>query len=123
MSALGMPPPVSVTRSSIFKDRIKQATTSVAQKGMTKAADELKKVDGEDVTVSCDGSWHRRGFSSKNGLATCLAVSKKIPAKVIDTGVLTNYCDGCSKINATKTGIDLEKSMESSAKKKICRKN
>ena len=50
LEALDMPPPVSVTRSSIFRDRIKQATTFVAKKSMTKAADELKKVGGEDVS-------------------------------------------------------------------------
>ena len=121
LAALDMPPPVSVTRSSIFRDRIRLATETIAKESMERAADELRKVEGDNVTVSCDGSWQRRGFSSKNGLATCLTVSKKVPAKVIDTEVLTNYCDGCSKIKARKTGKDLENGMENHAKD--CRKN
>ena len=79
LAALDMPPPVSVTRSSIFRDRIRLATETIAKESMERAADELRKVEGDNVTVSCDGSWQRRGFSSKNGLATCLTVSKKVP--------------------------------------------
>ena len=121
LAALDMPPPVSVTRANLFRDRIKAATSSVAKASMKRAADELRKAEGDDVTVSCDGSWRRRGFSSKNGIATCLTVSKKVPAKVIDTEVLTNYCDGCAKIKSRKKGKELEKSMENHVK--VCKKN
>ena len=44
-----------------------------------------------DITVSCDGTWQRRGFSSKNGIAT---VAGSI-SKVIDTETLSNYCHSC----------------------------
>ena len=62
------------------------------------------------------------GSTVKMGWQHVITVSKKMPAKVIDldTELLTNYCDGCSKINARKTGKDLEESMESHAKN--CRK-
>ena len=74
LAALDMPPPVSVTRASLFRDRIKVATSSVAKASKERAADELRKAEGDVVTVSCDGSWQRRGFSSKNGIATCLTL-------------------------------------------------
>ena len=67
LAALDMPPPISVTRSSIFMDRIKQATTYVAKKVCQKQQMSWKKVEGEDVTVSCERSWQRRGFSCKMG--------------------------------------------------------
>ena len=57
----------------------------------------MKMAEGDSVTVACDGTWQRRGFSSKNGVATCLSISRKRPSKVIDAEVLTNYCDACKK--------------------------
>ena len=40
--------------------------------------------DCDNVTVSCDGTWQRRGFSSKNGVATVMSVNPNDPAKVAD---------------------------------------
>ena len=48
-----------------------------------------------DTTVSCDGTWQRRGFQSKNGVATVLTVADKT-SKVVDTETLSNYCNACS---------------------------
>lgn len=121
LAAMDMPPPVSSTRSSIFRDRILRATRSVAKESMKLAASELKEADGEKVTVSCDGSWQRRGFSSKNGVATCLSVSKKVPAKVLDTEVLSNHCDSCCKMENRKSDDDLRKWKEAHAGD--CQKN
>ena len=37
---------------------------------------EMKTTDPHiDIQSSCDGTWHRRGFSSKNGIVTGLSVS------------------------------------------------
>ncbi|VDQ16092.1 unnamed protein product, partial [Trichobilharzia regenti] len=95
---MDMPPPVSAPIFTKYKDRIHIATNEVAKECMSQAALELKEAQGSNVTVSCDGTWQRRGFVSKNGVATVLSVnSNKGPSKVVDTHVSSNYCDKCSK--------------------------
>ncbi|XP_059163145.1 uncharacterized protein LOC131946415 [Physella acuta] len=95
---MNMPPPVSVTRSNHFKSRIHNATAIVANTVQEEAASELRSSQlSEDVTVSCDGTWQRRGFVSKNGVSTVLSVNPKGPPKVIDTFTSSSYCDKCSK--------------------------
>ena len=46
-----------------------------------------------DTSVSCDGSWQRRGFSSLNGVVT--AISMKT-GKVVDIEAMTRACKACS---------------------------
>ena len=111
LAHMNMPPPVSFTRTSIFRDRIKRAVNEVATVSRSVAARELSEKEGSNVTVSCDGTWQRRGFSSKNGVATCLSVSKELPAKVIDTETLSNYCDSCSKAKARFAKKDDDKGL------------
>ena len=48
-----------------------------------------------DAIVSCDGTWQRHGFQSKNGVDTILSVNW-LKCKVLDTIVLTNYCSICA---------------------------
>ncbi len=60
-----------------------------------KATDEMKRAHGSEITVSCDGTWQRRGFSSKNGDVTEASVNG-LSSKIIVTEALTNYCHWCS---------------------------
>ena len=46
-------------------------------------AADFKAVQGDQVAVSCDGSWQRRGFQSKNGVFTLLSADKE-HSKVIE---------------------------------------
>ena len=65
---------------------------------MTVAAQELSsELPSDEATVSCDGTWQRRGFISKNGIATVLSVHQDLPAKVLDIHVASNHCDACVK--------------------------
>ena len=45
------------------------------------------------ITVSGDGSWRKRSFSSLNGLATLIASDSR---KCVDYRVLTKSCSSCS---------------------------
>ncbi|GFU29958.1 uncharacterized protein TNCV_1687261 [Trichonephila clavipes] len=50
----------------------------------------LMKNDGKrDLAVAVDGSWQKRGFSSKNGLVTVTSVDT---GKVIDVEVFSKHC-------------------------------
>ena len=61
---------------------------------MKSAADELRTVKDEiiNTTISTDGSWQRRGFSSLNGLVTVIANDI---GKCIDYRVKTKNCHAC----------------------------
>ena len=97
---LNLPPPLRLSSWQFHMKAIEMAGKSVAKDSMDKADDEVRK-DGEtisDVTVSCDGTWQRRGFASKNGIWTVLIVDGPAgSSKVIDTCTLSNYCDSCAK--------------------------
>ena len=51
-----------------------------------------------------------------------MSVSKKVPAKVIDTETLSNYCDSCANMNAKKLSAD-DKNKWSEKHKELCQKN
>ena len=57
--------------------------------------------------MSCNGTWHRRDFSSKNGIATVLLVNGK-NSMVLDTETLSNYYDSCAKQKLTKTDAEFQ---------------
>ncbi len=77
LAAMDMPQPVSSVRAAVYKTRIHNATKQAADMSMKQAAEELQAVEAtSEVTVSCDGTWQRRGFSSKNGISTCLSEQK-----------------------------------------------
>ena len=116
---MNMPKSVSSKTSAMYRHTIHQAIQTVAQKSMKAAAEELID-DGTGVKVSCDGTWQKRGFSSKNGVATVLSVSDDIEkaAKVIDVEVLSTYCDTCEKrksVPAPHPPHDCQKNLAGSA--------
>ena len=65
---MDMPRSVSSVRVYIFNDRILllKATEKVAKKSIERAATDLKEAEGDNVSVSCDRSWHSRRYVSKN---------------------------------------------------------
>ena len=81
---------------------------------MNAAATEVRKVDGGQVTadevvnttiLSTDGTWQKRGFSSRNGVITIIANST---GKCIDYRVKSKTCKACSYWKG-KTGAKSEK--------------
>ena len=82
---MNMPPPVTSNSWNSTKRTIHTATVDVASKSMMKAGNEIKDTSGNIVTVSCDGTWQKRGFSSKNGFATVLSVpTHGLPEHVLE---------------------------------------
>ena len=88
-----MPPPVSSQSWNLNKKRIHGVVQKEAGESMKKAADEVKGAHGSEITVPYDGTWQRRGFSSKNGVVNVASVNG-LSSKIIDTETLTNYCLG-----------------------------
>ncbi len=92
--SMDLPPPVSCKSWNQNKERIHDAFKEEASKSTERAASEIKEAKGNDVTVSCDGTWQKRGFSSKNGVVTVATVNG-LNSKIIDTETLTNHCNKC----------------------------
>ncbi|XP_055871447.1 uncharacterized protein LOC129923623 [Biomphalaria glabrata] len=63
------------------------------------------------ITVSFDGTWHKRGHSSHSGIGTVIDFDTGL---VIDTEVLSNYCHVCDS-NSAELNFD--------ASKHMCQKN
>jgi hypothetical protein len=55
-----------------------------------------------DITVSYDGTWQKRGFSSRHGVGVAIEVQTGL---VIDLEVLSTYCHSC-KLARTRLGSD-----------------
>ena len=87
---------LNITAYYSIVETIKTAVKAVFDVVRRKAINEEKKLNteagnGEDLTVSGDGSWAKRGFSSLIGLVTLIG---KYSKKIIDVVVLelsTNY--------------------------------
>lgn len=58
-----------------------------------------------DISVSYDGSWQKRGFTSKNGVGCCVEV---LTGMVIDYEVLTKYCRTCEAMKSKLETADFE---------------
>ena len=68
--------------------------TSVASDATQKASGEAKSTPDEagvkNVTASFDGTWQWRGYSSLNGVASCI-----VDGKVVDYAVMCKVCPRC----------------------------
>ena len=121
---MDMPCPVSTGVWNVHLNEVTRTTKNVAEVSMRRAANQVRK-EGEtisNVTASCDGTWQRRGFSSKSGVSTVLTVDSGCASKVVDTEILSNYCNKCSIKKANKVS---DKDMKTWFKshKTLCTKN
>ncbi|GBN94310.1 hypothetical protein AVEN_121589-1 [Araneus ventricosus] len=67
------------------------ATRAVCESTMQKAAKEAIVENNSDnnIAVAVDGTWHKRGYTSHNGVVTVTSVDT---GKVIDVDVVSKYC-------------------------------
>lgn len=93
---LDLPPPVSNFQTYI--EALSTATSIVAEDSMTNAAREVKEILCEDTTeqatVTVDGTWMKRGYSSKYGVVTVMSADN---GKVLDRSVLSKHCQACAR--------------------------
>lgn len=106
---LNMPPPVHHDSYQMHLKQISEASVAHAEENMKSAVSHLKstlKYSGErmttkndeacvDVGVSCDGSWHRRGFSSFVGTTGTTAAISLETGQVLDYEILNKVCYEC----------------------------
>lgn len=76
-----------------YNNVIATAIKKVANECMVEAAqEEAEKTGSTDLSVAVDGNWQRRCFRSLNGVVTVTSVET---GKVLDSCVLSKYCQGC----------------------------
>ena len=98
-SLMNLPKPMTINNYDKIVSIIVTKVKEVAEETMQEACEEIHKNLSADLntvvdtSVSCDGSWQRRGFSSLNGVVT--AISMKT-GKVVDIEAMTRACKACS---------------------------
>ncbi|XP_070179258.1 uncharacterized protein [Littorina saxatilis] len=119
---MNMPPPPHKKSWQNHKKQCLKATRTVASECSSQAVAEVKTSKGTDVIVSVDGTWQRRGFSSKNGVVTVLSVNGQ-NSKVLDTVTLANYCNVCAKEKNSLSEIDFQQWQAQHTAEGKCQKN
>ncbi|GFT49066.1 uncharacterized protein NPIL_495991 [Nephila pilipes] len=83
---MNLPPPPTK-----FNNNLLQVARETCEDSMAEAVHEAVEENegGRDIAVAVDGSWQKRGFSSKNGVVTVTSVDT---GKVIDVEILSKHC-------------------------------
>ena len=69
---------------------------SVAEETIADAVIEIRNNAGDEIlntSVSCDGSWQRRRYSSLNGVVTVISMDT---GKILDCEPMSRYCTACN---------------------------
>ncbi|GFU98999.1 uncharacterized protein TNCV_3382431 [Trichonephila clavipes] len=85
------PPPEKFERhNSLFLNVLK----TISEDSMNAAVHEavIANDNNSNIAVAVDGTWHKRGYSSLNGVVCATSVEN---GKVIDFEALTKYCSSC----------------------------
>ncbi|GFU83783.1 uncharacterized protein TNCV_1694531 [Trichonephila clavipes] len=89
------PPPAKFERhNSLFLNVLK----TISEDSMNAAVHEavIANDNNSNIAVAVDGTWHKRGYSSLNGVVCATSLSVK-NGKVIDFEALTKYCSSCKE--------------------------
>ena len=92
---MNLPPPMARKNYNIIAGQVNKAVKSVAISSMSDAASEIfSRAEGDvvDTSISCDGTWQKRGFSSLNGAVVCISM---ITGRVLDVEAMSRYCKCC----------------------------
>lgn len=105
-----LPRPIFQSFYDKLIDAISIATKTVRDITMHKAATEEKerseeKEQMDGITVSGDGSWRKRGFSSLFGVTSLIGW---FTGKIVDVDVKSKYCKGCEHWEKKKETSEYE---------------
>lgn len=77
-----MPPPMTNRSFKSLNKKLKLAAKQVAQESMNQAAEEIRQSSSEtegpvDTVAMFNGTWQKRGHSSRTGAVTCITKKQK----------------------------------------------
>lgn len=106
---MNMPGYISSRTYEKYSRRLCSAAEEEAQSSMKTAAEEVVRLHKEDpslssptidgivdTTVTCDGTWHKRGFSSLHGVVIVMSLTT---GQVLDYTALSKTCMECKTWN------------------------
>ncbi|CAF1178976.1 unnamed protein product [Rotaria sordida] len=94
-AALNLPPPLEEGRHNKHDKELLQVVRKFANESMSTAMQEAIDVaKSTDITVSGDGTWQTRRFSSKHGAADLLSTCDS--PKVVDIETCSKTCNVCT---------------------------
>ncbi|GFV73742.1 uncharacterized protein TNCV_3548911 [Trichonephila clavipes] len=99
------PPPAKFERHNfLFLNVLK----TISEDSMNAAVHEavIANDNNSNIAVAVDGTWHKRGYSSLNGVVCATSVEN---GKVIDFEALTKYCSSCKGKNHVKIVLKITK--------------
>ena len=101
-----MPKPMTRRNYDKLSCKIKNACKQTAFETMREAASNLEKDDEvTDTSISADGSWQRRGYSSLNGFVSAISMDS---GKVIDIEPMSRLCKACNSHEKLKKTNPIE---------------
>lgn len=121
---MDLPRPIFQTVYTAAVDIISVAARSVCQISMERAVKEEKEMtsaegrDDNELTVSGDGSWRKRGFTSLFGLVSLIGWHT---GKVVDIIVKSKYCKICETWEKKKDTEEYAEWLETH--KTVCQSN
>ncbi|ESO85563.1 hypothetical protein LOTGIDRAFT_155053 [Lottia gigantea] len=80
-----------------------QETSKIICKAYTEVHPDYEDEDIIDIDVVSDGTWQKRGFSSKYNVTV---ITDLLTGLALDFEVLTNYCHVCAKNKMDKSSIE-----------------
>jgi hypothetical protein len=102
---MDLPAPVKQATYDCIVENMHLACKNVAEKSMVHAVREEKIASSSDqeltqhITVSGDGTWRTRGFSSLHGVCTVIGAMN---GKVLDLQVMSSFCKECESHSPMK---------------------
>ncbi|CAN8016792.1 unnamed protein product, partial [Ixodes persulcatus] len=98
--AMDAPPPMHLKTHQAISEKLHRAAMDTAGDVMREAAQAVRTKNAAcdssellDVSVSFDGTWHKRGHTSHFGLGAVIELDSGL---VLDFSVQSNYCHACS---------------------------
>ena len=92
-AVMNLPGPMTSNNYNKIVENLSTAAKEVAEETMQEAAQELRSdTDNEptiDAEVSCDGTWQRRGCSSRNGVVSVISMKTD---KILDVESMYKTC-------------------------------
>lgn len=121
---MNMPPPVAPSTYNLINNQIlgasKQAASEIFKEAVLEEIDATESDPKTDLTISGDGTWMRRGYTSLHGVCTIIGA---VTGKVLDVEALSSFCHGCSTWKGPKTGKEYETWLDKHREMGNCSKN
>ena len=131
LAVLGLPVRLSKATYYKYSQKLHDVAVEEAKQSMQVAAMELHRIYAEDpslppadddgiinVTITCDGTWAKRGFTSLHGVVAIISLTT---GQVIDYECLSKSCQGCKSWKSRKGTDEYEEWVQKHAD--VCKIN